>query len=250
MAADRVTEALAEALKRGLAQQGTYRLFRSGKLDGLFPGRGGVNGEAAARALREGLIEVVRSETKGKTTIDWVCVTPRAVDFLHDHESPLRALQDLSRELRATRDGVPAWQAEMRQALSALADKLAQDAERLVRRVDVLGGRVEEALERLALLGPNLPDGVAEAVPWAQEALEYLGRRKEGGAPEACPLPELFAALAGARPDFSIASFHDGLRRLREKRLVVLLPGAGDEMAQPEYALLDGGQVFYGVSRK
>src|SRR4051794_25908874 len=79
MPTDKVTETLLVALKEGLARPGEHRLYKSGKLDGLFPGRSGANTEAAARALREGLIETVRTETKGKTIIDWVRVTPKAV---------------------------------------------------------------------------------------------------------------------------------------------------------------------------
>ena len=66
MSKDRVTEALLEALRLALCTPGEQRLYKSGKLDGLFPGRAGVNGEAAARTLREGLLEVTRTETRGK----------------------------------------------------------------------------------------------------------------------------------------------------------------------------------------
>ena len=46
---DRVTEVLIAALKQALADPAAaWRLYKSGKLDGLFPGRGGVGGEAAA----------------------------------------------------------------------------------------------------------------------------------------------------------------------------------------------------------
>lgn len=251
MAADRETEALVEALKRALAGPGEQRLFRSGKLDGLFSARSGLNNEAAARALRDGLLEVTRTEARGKTTLEWVRPTPRAVEFLHEHESPVRALHDLRRELQATREGVPAWQAELRQSLTALGDKLAQDAERLVQRIEALARRVDEALERLDLLGPHLPEAIARAVPWGDEALDYLGRRQASGATGPCPLPELFAALLGRHPELAIAAFHDGLRRLHEKRLISLLPSTavGGEMAQPEYALLDGGQVLYYATR-
>lgn len=248
---DRVTETLIEALKRGLARPGEHRLFRSGKLDGLFPGRGGANAEAATRAVRDGLLDVVRTETKGKTTIDWVRVTPRAVGFLHEHESPVRALHDLRRELQATKDGVPAWQAEMRRALGELGDRLSQDAGRLLSRVEALGGRVEEALGRLALLGPNLPDGLAEAVPWARDALDYLEKRASASVPGPCPLPELFIALAASHPALSVTAFHDGLRRLGERRAVTLLPNdaANGAIDQPEYALLDGGRLLYYATR-
>lgn len=251
MAADRVIDSLIDALKRGLAQPGEHRLFRSGKLDGLFAARNGAPGEAATRALREGLVEVVRAEARGKTTIDWVRLTPRAVEFLHGHESPVRALQDLRRELQTTRDGVPAWQAELRQALGALGDKLTQEAQRLAQRLDALSQRVDEALERLALVGPNLPEGVAQAIPWAKDALDYLERRKSGGVATPCPLPELFAAVAAERSEFSLPLFHEGLRQLKERRLVTLQIWTSEsgEMAQPEYALLDGGSLYYAITR-
>src|SRR5262249_4250908 len=115
MAADRLIATLVDALKQALAESGAQRLFRSGKLNGLFPRRGAVNSEAAARALRDGLLEVVRTETRGKTVIEWVRLTPRGVNFLHEHESPLRALEELRGVLQAAESAVPVWLAEMKQ---------------------------------------------------------------------------------------------------------------------------------------
>src|SRR5947208_10537229 len=97
---DRPTQALLEALRAALSA-GEQRLYRTGKLDGLFPGRPGPAGAAAEMALRDGLLEVTRTEARGKTTIDWVRLSPRGVDFLHEHESPLRALQELRATLAA-----------------------------------------------------------------------------------------------------------------------------------------------------
>jgi hypothetical protein len=247
MPTDKVTETLLEALKRGLARPGEHRLYKSGKLDGLFPGRTGVGAEAAARALREGLIETARTETKGKTVIDWVRLTPKAVDFVHEHESPLRALEELRDELRATRERVPAWSREVRNRLAALGEQLAEDSTRMLQRVEALSARVEEALRRLELVGPHLPEDVTKAVPWAEEAVAYLERRRAGGAAQPCPLPELFSVLAGRGNGLTVSAFHDGLRRLHERRLVNLLSpaAAAGEMAQPEYALFDGGSVYY-----
>src|SRR5437867_5078686 len=111
---DRLTEALVQALKQALAEPGEQRLFRSGKLPGLFAGRAGFNAEAAAQALRDGLLEVTRTETKGKTTTEYVRVTPKGVEFLHVHESPLQALDDLRAALQMTQDGLPAWMGELR----------------------------------------------------------------------------------------------------------------------------------------
>src|SRR5919201_5602799 len=125
--ADKVTEALVDALKQALAEPGEQRLFKSGKLDGLFAGRGGANAEAAARAVREGLLEVVRTETKGKTTIEWVRPTPRALEFLHAQESPVQALKDLQAVLQVNRERVPLWLTEMRRQEQELAGRLAEE---------------------------------------------------------------------------------------------------------------------------
>jgi len=100
---DKVKEALVQALKQSLAEAGEQPLFKSGKLDGLFTSRSGVNAEAAARAVRDGLLEITRTESRGKSTIEWVRLTPRGMEFLHDHESPVQALKDLQAILQVNR---------------------------------------------------------------------------------------------------------------------------------------------------
>jgi DNA-binding PadR family transcriptional regulator len=251
MAADRLIATLVDALKQALAEPGEQRLFRSGKLGGLFPGRGGVNSEAAARALREGLLEVVRTETKGRTVLEWVRLTPRGVNFLHEHESPLRALEELRTVLQSAEAAVPLWLAEMRQQLQALADRLAGDSQRWLGHLAALRQRVDESLRRLESALPAVPDSLAEAVPWAVDALTYLERREANGAAGDCPLPELFAAVAEKHAALSVTAFHEGLRRLSERKMIRLLPflSPGSELPQPEYALLDGAAVYYYAGR-
>jgi hypothetical protein len=246
---DRETEALLEALRQAVAGPPEQRLYRAGKLDGLFGGRAGANAAAAARALRDGLLEVVRTETKGKTQADWVRITPRGVDFLHEHESPVCALRELLAALRGGRDAVPAWLEQMRGTLRSTEERLSADAGRWLERLGALERRVEEALRRLEASAPRLPAELAGGYPWALDALNYLDRRR-GGADGKCPLPELFAAVARHHPGLSIASFHEGLRRLHERRALRLAaPGDVAELAQPEYALLDEASVFYYAQR-
>ena len=249
--ADKVTEALVDALKQAIVEPEAQRLFRSGKLAGLFPGRGGVSGEAAAQALHDGLLEVVRTETKGKTTSEWVRPTPRGVDFLHEHESPIHVLRELQTALQATREGVPVWLADMQGSLQTLAERVAQDAQQWLQRLETLSQRVEQALQRLENSAPPLPDSLAALVPWAADALSHLERRRACGAANPCPLPELFAALVQKHADLSIGVFHDGLRRLQEHRVLRLLPLTmpPTELPQPEYALLDGANVLYYATR-
>jgi hypothetical protein len=248
---DRVAEVLTAALKQALLDHpAEHRLYRSGKLEGLFPGRGGAGGEAAARALREGLFEGVRTEVKGKTTIEWVRLTPRGVEFVHEQESPAAALRELRETLAANREGVPAWLAEMRASLQALDARLAADARKWLQRLESLERRVDQTLRRLEEATPLLPPDVAEAHPWAVDALNYLDRRRDGGAPGDCPLPELFAALTAPHPGLSVGAFHEGLRRLHGRRALQLRPAADPaDLARPEYALFDGDAVFYFARR-
>jgi hypothetical protein len=247
---DRITEALVEALRTALTEPSEQRLYRSGKLPGLFAGRTGAAGQAAARALGDGLFEVARTETKGKVVTDWARLTPRGVEFLHEHESPARALREVRDALRVNHEAIPAWLAEMRTNLRALDDRLAADAGKWLQRLEALTRRVEEALTRLEAATPLLPPDLSEAHPWAADALDYLDRRRAGGAADGCPLPELFAALRPTHPDLAVADFHDGLRRLHERRSLRLQPAADPaDLPQPEYALLDGGAVLYYATR-
>jgi hypothetical protein len=245
---DKVNQTLLDALRLAAVQAGEQRLYRSGKLAGLFPGRAGANAEAAAQALRDGLLEVVRTETKGKTTIEWVRATPQGMEFLHRHESPVRALDELRATLQLTQEGVPAWAAEIRGRLEALAARLTEEVQAVMRRLDGLSQRVAEALARARGLGPPLPEDAA--VPWAAEAVGYLERRRTGGVLTGCAMPELFAAVRATFPDLLVKDFHAGLKRLQDRGAVRLLRHEGNgELAEPEYALLDGAAVYYQVTR-
>ncbi len=243
---DKTTDALLAALKQALASPGEQRLFRSGKLAGLFPGKGGAHSEAAARALHDGLLETVRTETKGKTVIDWVRLTPRGINYLHEQESPLTVLRELREELRTSRDGVPVWLAQVRQDLLAAGERVTEEVRKYLQRLDALTQRVDEALRRAEAATPAVSDGLAQAVPWAADALVYLDRRGNGD----CPLPELFTALRERHAELSLLAFHDGLRRLHDRKTLRLLPfSAAEAMPEPEYALLDGTAVYYYAAR-
>lgn len=247
---ERTGEHILEALRLALAESGEHRLFRGGKLAGLFSGRAGAAGDAAAEALRDGLLEVVRTETKGKITIDWVRITPRGVEHLHAHESPVAALRELRRELTVAAAGVPRWLDSLDEQWRLFQTRLADQLQETQRRLDALAVRVEEALKRADVLGPALPNGVAATVPWANEALGYIDRRQNTAAGP-CPLPELFAALRRAVPTMSLTDFQHGLRRLADHKALRLLPfdGPADKLPEPEYALLHGAEVLYYAGR-
>jgi len=252
MTTDKVHLSLIDALKQALAEPGEQRLYRSGKLPGLFAARTAANAEAAGRALRDGLLEVVRTEVKGKLTVEWVRLTPAGVSFLHAHESPRAVLEELHGALQTTRAGVPVWLDGMQQEVQSLSGRLADEMQKLLHRLDALSQRVEEALRRAEGGAPALANGVAAAVPWAADVLGYLDRRHASGSAGGCPLPELFAALHQRHPGLSLTEFHDGLRRLSDYKAVALAPFAGppEQLAEPEYALLDGATVLYYATRE
>jgi hypothetical protein len=245
-AKDPAIELLVETLARALEAGGEQRLYRSGKLDGLFPGRGALAVACAERALREGLLEQVRVEVKGKTEIAWVRIAPRGVEFLHEHESPVRALHNFRTTLRANRDAIPVWLADMRAVLEQVAMRLTANAAAWQQRLAALEKRVGDTLQRLEAAGPLVPPEVLQSHPWTVDALNYLDRRRSAGAPGDCPLPELFSAVVGHHPNLTLGEFHDGLRQLNQRRAVRLRPAdRDDEVTRPEYALLAGESVCY-----
>src|SRR5580700_5274533 len=135
MTNDKEEFALIQALKQALAEPGEQRLYRSGKLPGLFATRTGANAAAAGRALGEGLFEIVRTEEKGKFIVEWVRLTPIGVSFLHAHEAPRAVLEELHAALQTTKAGVPVWLDGMRQDMQAFADRLVTEMDRLMHRL-------------------------------------------------------------------------------------------------------------------
>src|SRR5438132_1178455 len=114
---DKAQEILIEALRQGTTTAGEQRLYRSGKLPGLFAGRSSLHAEAAAQGVRDDLIEIVRTETKGKTVVEWVRVTPKGVQFVLERESPVRAMDELQALLRLNEQGFPGWVEELRRGI-------------------------------------------------------------------------------------------------------------------------------------
>jgi hypothetical protein len=246
MPTDKITEVLLDALRQAMAATEPQRLYRAVKLPGLFAGRTGANGEAAERALHEELLEITRTDTQGKTPVVWVSITPKGVEFLLNHESPLRALEELQDALHRTAEGVPGWVAEIQQGLKALSERLTTEVQATARRLEALGQRVTDAIRRIQAATPKPPEGTASALPWAEDVFQYLDRRGQGGASGPCPLPELFLHVREREPELSVKDFHSGLRRLYDRGVLRLLPFEGpDALPEPEYALLDGPTVIY-----
>ena len=243
----RRTELILDALKAAITAPGEHRLFRAGKLVGLFPSRAGEAAAAGLVAIKEGLLETVRTETRGKVVTEWVKATPKAVAFVNDHDSPKSVLKELKGVLDTARAGVPAWMVEAKAEVAVLSARFEEQAAAMLKRLDELAVRIEGALRRSEANAPGITEPTGKVVPWAVEALEYLDHRKGSGATGDCPLPELFHAIRVRFPEVSLAAFQDGLRRLDDVRAVRLSSGA--EMAEPEYAVVVGGKLMSAAGR-
>ncbi len=241
------TELLLDALKIAIATPGEHRLFRSGKLRGLFHSKVGLAMEASLMALREGLLETVRTEVKGKIVIEWVQATPKAMSFIDDNDSPKSILRELKSVLATTRSGVPQWLIDAKQETAHLTARFEKRATEVLRRLDDLTIRVESALRRAETNIPAIAEPVSRVVPWAIEALEYLDRRSLSGIAGDCSFPELFHAIRVKFPELTLAAFQNGLRRLHDIRAVRLTPAS--DLHEPEFALVVGGQMMGAVGR-
>jgi hypothetical protein len=240
---DRRKLALLEALKTGALEGGETRLYRRGKLPGLFAQRTRLNAEAANQAVKDGLIEIVRIELAGKTNIEWARVTQKGLDYLLESESPARVLSELRDVLALNQEGMPNWVAQMNERINTLVQQHADEVQQMRQRLDQLAGRVTEAIARLEVGRSEAPTPI---VPWAQTAFQFLEQRHEVGLGTRCPLAELFATLKEKDHELTIKDFHAGLKCLHQSKLIALLPstGAGD-VPGPEYAVLDGAEVYY-----
>jgi hypothetical protein len=237
---------LLDALRTGAQQRGEIRLYRRGKLPGLFGQRTQANAEIANHAIKDGLLEVIRTETVGKTVVEWVRVTPRGLDFLVEHESPLRALEDLREMLAINQEGLPLWIAEFNTRVSDQVRRYVEEVRTVSERIDYLSRRVIEAIDQFKEAHAAPPPTVS----WAQVALDCLTHREQVGLGPRCPLAELFAVLKEKHSALTLKEFHAGLKIMQDGSTIRLLPGSGSgDTPGPEYALLDGAVVYYYVAR-
>lgn len=238
--------ALLEALKLGAQENGETRLYRRGKLPGLFAQRTRGNSEIASQAVADGLLEMTRVETVGKTSVEWVRVTPKGLEFLLDSESPTRALEELRDALVDNQRELPVWAAETRERIDDLAKQFTAEVAAMRERLEQMARQVDATLARIETTKKT----TAPAVPWGAETLDYLERRRQVGLGTRCSLADLFTSLKDKHVELTIKDFHTGLKHLQLAKAIELLPSTGNGDAPgPEYALLDGPAVFYYVAR-
>lgn len=241
-------DVLLDALKVALASPGEHRLFRSGKIPGLFKSRGGLSGEAALFALKQGLLECIRTEVRGKVVTEWVKATPHAVTYVHSHDSSRSILRELSTLLQDAREGIPSWLSEAERQIGSLTVHLQQCCDAMLQKLESLSHRVDAALRRVELQRPDVTEQITESIPWASAALEYLDRRLQAGAPRECPLRELYQSVCLVADNLGVAQFQEGLRRLHDLQAVELV-ATMSEIDDPEYAFVVAGRIIDRVRR-
>ncbi|MGL6073316.1 MAG: hypothetical protein ACRC8S_04035 [Fimbriiglobus sp.] len=248
--AEKRQDIILDGLRWAVAVPGEHRLYRTGKLPGLFALRTGLPAEAAVAALAEGYLETIRTEERGRWFVEWVRITPKGVEFVHEHDSPQAVLRQLHAVLGRTRAGVPIWMEDTRTTLVSIAHRFEQQAAEMLARLDALTERVESAIRRADLTTTERPEPAAKLWPWAEAALRYLDHRSQAGARGACPLGELFHAIRTG--ELTVPDFHAGLYRLHQARALKLSAEAGlnyPVATDPEYTLIAENEIFAFVKR-
>lgn len=238
--------ALLEALKAAAQHGSEIRLYRRAKQPGLFDTR---DRPIADDAVRDGLIEIVRIETVGKSAVEWVRVTKAGLDLLLQSESPARALEELRAVLQLNEAGIPIWLADMQNRLDTLTNQFVAEVVQIKAQLDQLAKRTSEAITQIEQAQASAQPAPS-SIAWAQDALVVLEERTHVGQGDRCSLRDLFAALQETHVALTIREYHQGLKRLQEGGLLTLLPDVPNgEAPGPEYALLDAGTVYYYVER-
>lgn len=240
--ADKNTQLILEALGRAVADPPGRPLFSSKAAPGLFPRTNSAR-LAAQRCQDEGYLRLVRTDP-GKTPTEVCAITDRGVAYLLDQVNPRQVLEDCVRALEAR---------------EAQLTDLVRTAARLHDTLDGLKSVVRQVLPHLTPAAPGPPASAngngkphAPAADWTAAALAELARRHDDGAPDDCPLPELYRRLTGAHAGLSIGQYHDGLRRLHDEGRVYLHPWTGPlyELPEPAFALLVGHEIAYYASKR
>lgn len=270
--ADKLTQHITDALSKAAAEPAGLPLFAAKGEPGLFPTAAKL---AAQKAASDGLVQVVRTETKGKTSRELFGITERGWEQLLAAVNPKQVLEDFVRVLESRQSEV----GELLGTAKRMADSLhgLKDAvSRVLPQIATARMLSNEAdsTERSAGPSVSLPTAdfgsrlnvngtphmngtalleapVETGVELAEVVLSRLADWS-GAAGEDCPLPELFLSLGTREPQPSIGEFHDVLRKLHADGAIYLHPWTGPLYALPEpaLALLVGHGVAYYASAR
>jgi hypothetical protein len=234
--ADKSAQLLLSALGRAAAEPAGVPLHGNKTQPGLFPGTAAAR-QVAQRCKDEGYLRVVQTETRGKGVLEYCTLSDKGLAYLLNQASPRQVLEDFVRALEARRAGL---------------DEVLAVIRRMQTDLDALKASAENALDHVRR--PHAPgtNGAPAQLPpdpdaWTTSALAALERWQSSGAPEDCPLPEVYRQAASGQ---TIGRFHDGLRCLHDQGRIYLHPWTGPlhEVPEPAYALLVGHGIAYYAS--
>lgn len=231
--ADKAQQLILDGLALAVAEPEGKSLHGSKAAPGLFPTT--AAGKQAAQACKDaGYLQVVRTETRGKTTSEICALTEQGMAYLTSQVSPKHVLEQLVRAVEERGRHV-AQAVDAARQCQATFESLKQHVAKTLTQVQ----------QQPAIPGAN---GAA----WKTEALAYLAKWQDKKPNEDCPLPDLFDHARQALPSLTLGQFHDGLRRLHDEGQVYLHPWTGPlyEIPDPACALLIGHAVAYYASRR
>lgn len=233
--ADKAQQLLLDALQRAAGEPGGMPLFGSKTAAGWFANN--ATGKQAALACRErGLLRVVRTETKGKTSLDICTISEEGLQFLLQQHNPRQVLEAILAALE-----------NRRAELHGLHDAVRVCQEHL----DALKKSTEQVLQHLQQ--KNAPPAATNGKPekhLGEDVVQHLGQWQASGNLDDCPLPKLFSLLHARHQTMTIGQFQDALRRLHEESRVYLHPWTGPlyQLPEPAFALLVGHEIAYYAS--
>lgn len=233
---DKSSPLVMEALSRAAAGGAGLPLHGTKAAPGLFATSAAAK-QAAQKSKDDGLLRVVRTETRGKTTTEICAITEKGLAYLLSQSSPRQVLEDLVRALDARHAEIGQVVEAARQTQAGF-ESLKAAAERILQQV----GKPSPP--------PGPVAGVNGSDTWIPAALAVLARWEAAARSEDCPLPELYCQSLATAPGLSVGHFHDGIRRLHESGRIYLHPWTGPlyEIPEPAYALLVGHDIAYYVS--
>jgi hypothetical protein len=233
--ADKSSQIILTALSRAVSDPPGVPLHGKKGAAGLFAGTA-AGKLAAQRCKDEGYLQFVRTEKRGKSTLEICAITDKGMAYLLSQISPKQVLEDFVRALEARQ---------------AQAGELLTSAKQMQITLDELKTTAEKVLQQV-----RQPMTIAQtpstngAHSTKYHLLEYLSHWQEKGASEDCPLPDLYRNACQTETHLTIGTFHDHLRRLHDREQLYLHPWTGPLYAIPEphYALLVGHEIAYYAS--
>jgi hypothetical protein len=227
-----------EGLTRAATDPQGQPLHGSRARPGIFPSSSSAK-QVAQQCKDAGYLHVLRTETRGKNTIEICAISEKGVAYLLSQVSPKPVLESFLRAVEARGQQVEHLIDAARQC-QAVFDSLKNQLAIVLAQVK----------STPAAIGPSTSANGSPS--WKHHVLNYLAEWQRTRPNEDCPLPDLLAKAREVQPSLTIGQFHDGLRLMHDQDQVFIHPWTGPlyEIPDPACALLIGHAVAYYVSKK